>query len=235
MAIGIGLIIAAYMIIQIERKRAESTNNVTIGSGTGKDNRIIINKMWRQKDTIGAVMVILIILLLVSMFIFKSDMPYQLLKLVTLLGMAGFSFLYIVQDDGKENEEDDLTPESLKVQRFLRLIDYREHPFSLALILFILVVLTFILSKHFGLELYFEMSGNPRYVMSLPSGMRLIAALIFACGFLYMIQHCDFLGIRHAKQGEYKLMQIHFLEIILLGAVFLIWLVILIEALFEKY
>ena len=123
---------------------------------------------------------------------------------------------------------------SHKLRKFLRLIDYRRHPFSLPLILFIGIVLTFLLSAQFGLELSLEISGNSRYVISLPNIMILLSGLVFACGFMYIIQHGDFLGIRQTKQGENRLMLIHFLEIILCGAVFLIWLITLLAALFTR-
>src|SRR5690606_27694142 len=124
-------------------------------------------------------------------------------------------------------------PENHKIRIFLRLIDYREHIFSLPLILFIIIVLTFLLSKQYGFMLSLGTSGNPNYVTTLPISTSVLSGLVFACGFLYIIQHCDFFGIRQEDQGDNKLMLIHFAEIIIGGSTFLIWLFLLYEALFK--
>lgn len=229
---GICLTIIAYMIIQLGRKRVTRMTDTALNEpGTGWDHREIIKKLWTHKENLGAGLIVFCVVLLAAMFIFDSHLASDLLKLSTFLGLIGFSFLYIMKDGEQEQEEGDLQPESPKVRYILRLIDYREHPFSVALILFIMIVLTLILSKHFGFELSMETSGNPRYVMSIPSGMRLLSGLVFACALIYIIQHCDFFGVRKAEQGEDKLMQIHFMEIILCGSMFLIWLILLIFAL----
>ena len=73
-----------------------------------------------------------------------------------------------------------------------------------------------------------ETSGNPRYVMSLPVAVWILADLVFACVFIYIIQHCNFFGIRQANQGDDKVMLIHFFEIIICGSTFFIWLLTLV-------
>ncbi|WP_215164134.1 hypothetical protein [Paenibacillus sp. ISL-20] len=162
-------------------------------------------------------------------------MAVRLLQLLIFLGMIGLSFLYIMQDEGGDKDDEDFQRRSHKLRKFLRLIDYREHPFSVPLILFIIIVLTFLLSKQFGIMLSLETSGNPRYVMGLPTGTFILSGLVFFSGFIYIIQHNDFFGIRQAKQGEHKLMLIHFIEIIICGATFFIWLMLLFIALFTSY
>jgi hypothetical protein len=234
--LGICLTIISYVIIQRKRKCVtQIKNKMIIEPGTGKDNRVFINKMWKLRVKIGNRMVGFSLVILAILAIFDFGMAISLLQPMVFLGMTGLSFLYIMKDEGKDIEEENIQPRSHKLRNFLRLIDYREHPFSLSLILFIIIVLTFLLSKQFGLILSLETSGNPLYVMSLPVGTYILSGLVFACGFIYIIQHCDFFGIRQAEQGEYKLLQIHFFEIIICGSTFLIWLMILIVALFTSY
>lgn len=225
LVLGICLTIIAYLIIQRKRKRVTQTMNP--GLGTGKDNRVFINKMWRQKEKVGNRLFVFFLVMLFIIFIFDSGMAFSLLQPILFLGIVGLSFLYIMKDEGEDKEEDILA-KSHKVRFLLRRIDYREHPFSLPLILFIMIVLTFMLSKHFGFVLSLETSGNPRYVMSLPGGAWLNAELVFACGFLYIIQHCNFFGIHQVNQGNHKLLLIHFFEIIVCGATFFIWLMTLV-------
>ena len=226
LVLGICLTLIAYLIIQRGRKRA--TQTINNGSGTGKDNRIFINKIWREREKVVKRLFIFLFVMLVIICIFDAGIAVRLLQPILFVGIIGCSFLYIMKDEGEDKEEEDIQSKSHKVRYLLRKIDYREHPFSLPLILFIMIVLTFMLSKHFGFVLSLETSGNSRYVLSLPDGAWLLSELVFACGFIYIIQHGDFFGIRQVKQGDDKLTLIHFFEIIICGATFLIWLMTLV-------
>lgn len=234
--LGISLTIISYIIIQRKNKCITQIKNKTInGLRTGKDNRVFINKMWKQRMKIGNRIVGFSLVILAILAIFDVGVAIKLLQPIMFLGIIGFSFLYIITDEGKDIEDENLQPKSHKMRNLLRLIDYRKHPFSLPLILFIIIVLTFLLSKQFGLTLNMEVSGNSIYVMSLPIGTYFLSILVFTCTCIYIIQHCDFFGIRQVEQGGYKLLQIHFFEIIFCGSTFLIWLMILIVALFTSY
>jgi hypothetical protein len=234
--LGICLTIISYMIIQRKKKYITQINNKMInGPRTGKDIRDFINKMWKVRVKIGDKIVGISLVTLAILAIFDVGMAISLLQPMMLLGMIGFSLFYIIKDEGKDIEEGNIQSRSHKLRYFLRLIDYRVHPFSLSLILFITIVLTFLLSKQFGFMLSLGISGDSRYVMSLPDGTYFLSILVFVCGFIYIIQHCDFFGIRQAEQGEYKIIQIHFSEIIICGSTFLIWLMILIATLFTSY
>ncbi|MHA0855700.1 hypothetical protein [Paenibacillus sp. CMAA1364] len=225
--LGICLILIAYSIIQRNRKRITLT--VNNGSGTGKDNRGFINKLWRQREKFVKRLFIFLFVMLVIIFIYDSAVAYSLLEPILSVGFVGLSFVYIMKDTGEDTGEEDIQFKSIKVRYLMRKIDYREHPFSLPLILFIMIVLTFMLSKHFGFALSLEISGNNRYTMTLPSGAWLSAELAITCVFIYIIQHCNFLGIRQINQGDAKVMLIHFMEIIVCGSTFLIWLMTLIR------
>ena len=228
--LGVCLTIIAYIIIQRKRKYdAQIKNKIMKDPAKGMNNQQFVNRMWKQRETVGNKWVGSLLVILVLIAIFDLGIAARLLQPIMLLGMIGFSFIYIMKDEDEDEgvHDEDFQPKSHKLAKFLRLIDYREHPFSVGLILFILIVLTFLLSKPLGVVMNLETSGNPKYVMSLPSAAFILSGLIFACGFIYIKEHCDFLGIRQAEQSRYKLFQIHFFEIIMCGASLLIWIVIL--------
>ncbi|WP_305023438.1 hypothetical protein [Paenibacillus lacisoli] len=183
--------------------------------------------MWKQRETVGSKLTAVLLVILVIIAIFDFRLALNMLQPSMVVGMIVFSFFYIMNDEGEEVEEEELQPENHKLRALLRLIDYREHPFSLGLLLFIIIVLTLLLSKQYGLMLSLETGGNPMYVMSLPTAAFILSGLSIACGFIYIIHYCDFFGLRQTEQGPYKLFQIHFYEIIICGASFFIWLFIL--------
>ena len=224
--LGIGLVVIAFLIIQYKRKNI-ARNEVVHHFRDEKDNRVFIDKIWANKEKLGDKAAGGVLITLVIIAFFDLGMAISLLVPILLLGAIIFGFIFIMRGNGEDEVEE---PKS----RFMRLIDYRTHPFSIPLILFILVVVTFLLSKQFGFTLSLETGGNPRYVTSLPAGMYLEAALVFVCGFIYIIHNGDFLGIHKEKQSGYKLLAIHFIVLISSGSTFLIWLVILIEALFTR-
>lgn len=227
--IGLCLSIIAYMIIQLNRKHAaHSENKIMTDQARRENNQHFINRLWEKREKVGNKLVVILFVVLVIIAIFDFGIATSLLQPIMFLGMVGISFVYIMKDENEDIKKEKFQPKSDKLQNFLRLIDYREHPFSLGLILFVIIVLTFLMSKEFGFVLSLETSGNPMYVMSLPSAAFILSGLIFACAFIYINQHCDFLGIRQTEQGQYKLFQIHFLEIIICGASFLIWIGVLV-------
>ncbi|WP_211750162.1 hypothetical protein [Paenibacillus sp. Marseille-Q4541] len=232
--VGLCLTMIAYVIIQLGRKQVTQII-MSNGVGEGRDNRVFINKIWAQGEKIANKVFLFLLAILVIIAIFDLGMALRLLNPIIFLGMTGYWFLDIVHDEGEDKAKIDLEPQNNKLRYFLRLIDSRRHPFSLPLVLFIIIVLTFLLSKYFGFSLSLETSGNPYYVMSLPAGTFITAGLVFACSFIYIFQHGDFFGIRQANQSDYKVMRIHFGELIICGATFFIWLLILIVALFTSY
>lgn len=219
------MFIAHGMILHGRERISERKNN--------KDNRIFIHKIWKQRTEVGSKLILYLLAILAIISIFDLGTAIDLLKPITFIGMIGCWFIYIMHDEGRDDDED-LQPESPKIRGLLRLIDCRIHPFTLPLLLFIIVILTFLLSKQLGIELSLETGGNPRYVMSLPAGTSLTAGLAFACGFIYLIHHSDFLGIRQTRQRDEKVFVIHFTSIIVCGATFFIWVITLCMANFTN-
>ena len=214
--LGIGLVIIAFLIIQYKRKNI--AGNEVVHHFREKDNRVFIDKVWANKTKLGdkAVGVVLITLVIIALFDF--GMAISVLIPIMVLGSTICAFIFIMRSNENDEVEE---PKS----RIMRMIDYRTHPFSLPLILYILIVVSFLLSKQFGFTLSLETSGNPNYVIGLPASMYLEAALVFLCGFIYIIHNGDFLGIHKEKQSGNKLVAIHFIVLICTGSTLLIWLI----------
>lgn len=228
--VGLSLMSVAFFIIHHSKIQAIQEN--TTDSEEHRDNRAFIDRMWKERTEMGSKLFVLLIIIFAIISIFDFGVALSLLRPSILIGMILYGFLYIMKSNTEEDAETDILPKSPKMRSFLRWIDSREHPFSIPFLLFLIIVLTFLLSKEFGFILSLETSGNPRYVMSLPIGASITAGLVYASIFIYIIHHCDFFGIRQAKQSDYKVLVIHFSGIITCGATFFIWLVTVCEALF---
>lgn len=225
--LGIGLTVISFLITQYKRKRT-AKNKEFHHFRNEKDNRVVINKIWANKTKIADKVVGTLLVTLVIIAIINFEMLVILLIPIMCLGMIICGFIFIMHDDEKDEVE---APQKNKI---MRLIDYRTHPFSLPLILFILVVVSFLLSNQLGYELDLDTGGNSMYVSTLPVAMYLEAVLIFTCGFMYIIQNGDFLGVHLKKQSDDKLLMIHCAVGIASGSTFLIWLMILLVAIFRS-
>ncbi|CAI6084880.1 hypothetical protein PAECIP112173_04433 [Paenibacillus sp. JJ-100] len=228
LAIGLGLMILAYFMIQLKRKRDTRSKDEVPGPQEKRESAAqqFVNRMWKEREAVGGKIILVLLIILAIIAFFHLSLALRMLQISIFVGIITFTFFYIMNDeqgDLKEQEED-LRPESHFMQTFMRLIDYRRHPFSLGLLVFLILVLTCLISKGLGVDLSFETGGNPRYVMSLSTSAVLLSGLTFACGLIYTNQHGDFLGIPQKEQGAYRVFQIHFFEIIVCGASFLIWL-----------
>ncbi|WP_366291764.1 hypothetical protein [Paenibacillus sp. AN1007] len=233
LAIGLSLMLLAYFMIQHkqQRRQQDSTKDkVSRKQEERTDAQQFVNRIWREREMIGGKMILFLLVVLAMIAIFDLGLALHMLQVSIFAGMILFAFFYIMNDDRGDlkEQEEDLKPESPFMQTVVRLIDYRQHPFSLGLFVFIIIVLTFLMSRRLGWELHFETGGNPLYVMSLPTAAFISSGLTFACGLIYINQHSDFFGLRQTKQGTFRLFQIHFYEIIACGASFFIWLGIIV-------
>ncbi|GKW46127.1 nucleotidyltransferase [Planococcus sp. NCCP-2050] len=198
-----------------------------------RDNRDVINQWERHRKRLenGFVGIALVTLVLAA---FSSwSLVFDLFFLYFFIGMVAAGFLFVMQGDRVEGP-DELNFKG-KTKKFLDVIDYRRHPFSLSLILFTLIVGSFVVSKEFGIPFYMEVSGDPRYATDLPNFAFSLSSLLVVSGFIYIINNGDLFGIRKAKQNGMKVLFIHFFEIIFCGASLFIWLFIVIEALVLHY
>ncbi|WP_339258281.1 hypothetical protein MKZ12_01055 [Paenibacillus sp. FSL R5-0713] len=231
LAIGLCMMIFAYIMIQHKRKQeAPMKDEVQEIHAERVLAQQFVNRMWKDREAVGGRLILSLLIIHAVIAVFHLGLALRMVQITIFVGIICFSFFYIMNDDRGDlkEQEEDLKPESHFMQTFMRLIDYRQHPFSLGLLVFLLIVLTFLISKWFGWEISFDTGGNPLYVMSLPTSAVILSGLAFACGLIYINQHCDFFGLRQTDQGAYRLFQIHFYEIIACGASFFIWLGIII-------
>ncbi|WP_277584039.1 hypothetical protein [Psychrobacillus antarcticus] len=224
LVLGVCLVLISYFLfkfnkplsIEIQKDREDK-----------KDNRVYIRRIWDERDKLGGRLVVGLFIILVIISIFDFGLAVRLLLPILFCGMVVVAFLYAMYHDDMEMEdEEELKPETARIRKLMSLIDYRKHFFSLSFLLFIIIISSYLLTKGLGYT-FAEISGGMN-VMTLEGGVYCLAGLLFLCGFVYIIHHVDFLGVRQAKQSYEKVLKIHFLELGFVGLVFCIWLISLV-------
>ncbi|WJH29194.1 hypothetical protein N6H13_30760 [Paenibacillus sp. CC-CFT742] len=228
--LGACLMILAYGTLYIRKKHLTPDLNKIKDTESEEEtnSQLFVNRMWEQRETVGGKLLLFVLTFLALLAIFDWGLALNMLQPILFVGMIVYSFFYIMHDDTEDASEDEFRPKSNIMLIFLRLIDYRKHPFSIGLFLFTGIVLTLLLAKHFNFNLSLETGGNPRYVMSLPTSAFILSGLTVACGLFYISQQCHFFGLSQKNRGTYKLFQIHFYEIVICGATFFIWLTVVV-------
>lgn len=223
---GLGVVILAYLINKISTYKEDY--NVE-----KRDNRDVING-WDDKGSRYSKWLFGIagISLMIAAF-YSWSVTIKMLSLYLFIGIVLIGFHFVMKGERVE-EPDDLNFKG-KTKKFLDLIDYRRHPFNISMIVFSLVVWSFLLSKHFEIPMNLETGGNPRYVTSLPASAFVMSGLMVVSTFIFIINNGDIFGIRKARHNGLKVLQIHFIEIISCGVTFLILVVTVMEALVLRF
>ncbi|MBY0098402.1 nucleotidyltransferase [Mesobacillus maritimus] len=224
--IGLGMVVLAYVMNKLSTYK--EVQNVE-----KRDNREFINLWEQQRMPVDKVLVGVAILALVFAAFYSWSLVFRLVELFLFIGIVFIGFLFVMKGDRVE-EPDDLDFKG-KVKKFHDRIDYRRHPFTISLIIYVLVIGSFLLSKQWDIPLYMEVSGNPRYVTSLPDITFIMSGLMVISAYIYIINNGDLFGIRKAQQNGLKVLQLHFAEIIICGPTFFIWIVVVIEALIVHF
>jgi hypothetical protein len=210
---GFLLVLISYIFMEVMKGKAG-------GSSSGfhakrKDVRDYIQPLAAKAQNgdkrIWVLLLAVMIILLAAFFAFP-DFPLLDVVFTVIPSAAGAGFvLYMAK---AEPEEDD---EPGKAYRWLGFIDYRRHPFSLALVVFILMVLSLLLSKKYGINLVIDQEGYSPYATSLRTEFHLNAALLVACACLYINQYASFLGFHPKNSSHLVVAGIHFFEILVCG------------------
>jgi len=198
-----------------------------------KDNRDALNKWLQDNRPFSKWLIGIIMIPLLFAPFYSWPLFFQLISLYLFWGVVLTGFVYILKGDRVEVEEN--WDYKGKTKTMLELIDYRKHPFNISLFIYILVIVSFVLSKQWGIPFYMETGGNPRYVTSLPSSSVLLSCLMVVSAFIYMISQGDFFGFRKAELSYDKVMFIHFVEIYCCGPVLMIWVFTVINALYVHF
>lgn len=221
--IGICLIVISYFFFKFKEPLSIA---IPKDCEAKKDNRVYIRKVWDKREELGERAMVVLLITLVIIAIFDFGLAVQLLLPILFCGMVVVAFLYAMYHEEMQMEDDEqLKPKTAKVRKLMSLLDYRNHLFSLSLLLFIIIIFSYLFAKDLGYT-FAEISGMN--VMTLEGGVYSLAGLIFLCGFVYIIHHVDFLGVRQARQSYEKVLRIHFLELGFVGIVFFIWLISLV-------
>lgn len=223
--IGICLIVISYFFFKFKEPLSMAIP-IPKDCEAKKDNRLYIRKVWDKREQLGERAMVVLLIILVIIAVFDFGLAVQLLSPILFCGMVVVAFLYAMYHEEMQIEDDEqLKPKTAKVRKLMSLLDYRDHLFSLSLLLFIIIIFSFLFAKDLGYT-FAEISGMK--VMTLEGGVYSLAGLIFLCGFVYIIHHVDFLGVRQARQSYEKVLRIHFLELGFVGIVFFIWLISLV-------
>ncbi|MGN7479791.1 nucleotidyltransferase [Solibacillus silvestris] len=223
--IGLVVVICAYMMNRLSVYHEDDYVHK-------KDNRDALNK-WLMDDLPFSRWFIAIIILPLAIAPFYSwTLLFRLFSVYLFSGVVLAGFVYLLKGDRVEEEELDYEG---KAKKWLDLIDYRKHPFNISLFIYILVIASFVLSKQLGIPLYMETGGNPRYVASLPSMAFLMSILMVVSTFIFIINHGDIFGFRKAEQSNYRVMFIHFAEIIQCGVTFFLLVFTVLNALYVYF
>lgn len=221
--IGICLIVISYFFFKFKEPLSIAIQK---DCEAKKDNRLYIRKVWDKREELGERAMVVLLITLVIIAVFDFGLAVQLLLPILFCGMVVVAFLYAMYHEEMQMEDDEqLKPKTAKVRKLMSLLDYRNHLFSLSLLLFIIIIFSYLFAKDLGYT-FAEISGMN--VMTLEGGVYSLAGLIFLCGFVYIIHHVDFLGVRQARQSYEKVLRIHFLELGFVGIVFFIWLISLV-------
>ncbi|WP_307345883.1 nucleotidyltransferase [Metabacillus malikii] len=226
LGIGLGMVVLAYVLKKVSTYKE-------IQHAEKRDNRVFINKLVQQRKLLEKWLIGISSLALMITAFYNWSLAFQLLELFLFIGIVLIGFVFVMKGDRVE-EPDDLNFKG-KVKKFHEMIDYRRHPFTISLNLYLLVVGSFLLSKQLDIPFYMEVSGDPRYATSLPVSTFVMSALMVTSAFIYIINNGDIFGIRKSEQNGLRVLQIHFAEIISCGVTLLLWIVIVIEAFIVRF
>ena len=201
--IGLALVVCAFIVSKLS----------TYHDGEQvfqKDYRDTLNKWLHANGTSNKWFTGIILIPLVIAAFYSLDLLFGLLKLYLFLGIVLAGFVYLLKED--RLEEVNLQFKG-KTKKLLDLIDYRKHPFNISLIIYILVIISFVWSKAWDVPFYMETGGNVRYVTSLPMISFLMSTLMVISTFIYIIHNGDLFGFRKSALSTEKVMFVHFAEI----------------------
>ncbi len=203
--IGIVLVLLAFLLARVKGEEEAEDRG---------DYRVVINEIWENKKFIGDQVAKYVLIALGVLAIFNWRLALSLIVPIILLGLIVTGFLYVMHDDGEDVEWG--KPKNKFIQIVLPLVDYRRHPFSITFVLFIVIIFSLLILKHYGIPISLDDRDRPRrYTTSLENQLLFMPAVIYTTSFLYIIQHADFLGIRRANQSATKLVFLYAFEFLI--------------------
>ncbi|MEK4387109.1 nucleotidyltransferase [Solibacillus sp. FSL W7-1464] len=200
--IGLVFVAGAFVMSRFTTYRETASTN---------DKRDALNRWLMANYPVNKWLIGLAVLPLVIAPFYSWLLLYTLFKWYLIVGSMIAGIIFVLQGERVEDDAD--WQYKGKTKKMLDLIDYRKHPFNISLILFILVIGSFIFSKQWNIPLHMDVGGNPYYVVTLPISASVMSALMVMSTFIYIIHHGDFFGFLKAGLSYERVMAAHFGEI----------------------
>lgn len=226
--VGLGLMFIGFLLI---KRQSIRNSDIQQSPSHQKDNRFYIQQIWEKKDKIINTLVYLGLILIIILIIVDYHLIFFLSQVGFALGITVAFFIFIMREEDEEvaENEDDLKLKNKKLKKIFGWFDYRRHPFSIPLFLFLIIILSLLISKELGIAFELYETGGGRRSFPFFGAVYSLAGIVAPSGFLFIIQHCDFFGIRQRKQSYDKVIAIRFSEVFA-GLVAFIWIITIIQA-----
>jgi hypothetical protein len=172
-----------------------------------KDIKYIIEKNRSQLKKTGDIAFISTIVSLIIIFFIDPDWPFRLALVIAFIVVLSYSFVRIIiyEDFEEKAETESKNCENNELSWWLKLIDYRNQPISISLILFIVVILSYQIFDNYDFELEGSYSGSSRHYMTLAEGTLFLTYPILVSSFIYISHHYNFLGFDyHSLMHPYQ-------------------------------
>ncbi len=225
--IGVGLTFISSLFVWLNGNRSRNDENRTEFKKQN-DNRVFINQAWENRMNFANKYVVISIIGLVLAYILNLNLiSYG--NIVIFIFEIYWGFIAIMRDD-EEEDESWIEKRSRTVKRLLWLVDYRKHPFHVPYLLFIAIVISFFIANQSGLELDHLEISDEQDGWNLQLGMITLAGVVFASAFIYVIQNSDFFGIRKKRQSEWKIIGLHFADLMVSALTMFVWIITFMSA-----
>ncbi|WP_077303188.1 hypothetical protein [Virgibacillus pantothenticus] len=229
--IGVVLMVISYVSGVIFKKNNELSEEVVDESSYLKRKQVglMMRRLKYCIDKIPAWLNVLFVVL-AAFLVIKYSIPWLLMISISLLIIIIYEFFTVMKYEKSTNdEEDELYPGNESSAKFFRRqgfgwLDYRKHPFSPSLLLFIAIIIYYYKINPFGvMHDYESVDIASRYVVSFPLLVQMLVLLIYYQAFVYISHNYNFLGFHKMRISNDKVRKLHFFELPMCWLTFLIW------------
>ncbi|SDZ50835.1 hypothetical protein SAMN05421736_11553 [Evansella caseinilytica] len=249
MAIGFGLMLAGYLVFYFSKKRRMMVEKSEITIGEDNQNtqrfRLFLKKVSTLEfinDKVSDYLYYIFVLSFIIFGIINFSLTITIFFIAFTVALLLILIVFTMKAEPSAKSESKPVPpwkEARKNNRpllsmFLFATDYREHPFSVSLILYLSSIALFLIFSHFGIELRTESSLRPHDYIFIEA--RILPLYFVLLNTLLFINHnLNFLGLKPEKQGDKKILGVRFFELIICGIFLFVGLIDILNALYIHF